>query len=42
MIGYYPTAVYYNVIKSKMTMGKVFILEGLKAFEKILKANRYP
>ncbi len=41
-IGYYPTAVYYNVIKSKMSLGKVFVLEGLKSFERILKANRYP
>jgi hypothetical protein len=42
MIGYYPTTIYYHYIKSKMGLGKVFILEGLKSFERILKANRYP
>ena len=41
-IGYYPTALYYNVIKTKMGLGKAFVLEGLKSFERILKANRYP
>ncbi len=41
-IGYYPTAVYYNVIKTKMSLGKAYLLEGLKSFERILKANRYP
>jgi len=25
-----------------MSLGKVYILEGLQAFQRILKANRYP
>jgi hypothetical protein len=42
MIGYYPTAVYYAFVKDNMAKGKVFLLEGLKTFERIMKANKYP
>ena len=42
MVGYYPTAVYYPFIKVKMTESKVFVLEGLKSYERILKANKHP
>lgn len=26
MIGYYPSAIYYDYIRSKMSLGKVYIL----------------
>jgi hypothetical protein len=41
-IGFYPAAAYYNLILKSMSRGKAFILEGLKSYDKIVKANKYP
>ena len=41
-ISYYPSAIYFLFIETQLTMGRVFILEGIKSFERILKCNNYP
>lgn len=42
LISYFPTAIYFVYIESHLTEGKVFIIEGIKSFERIIKTNRYP
>lgn len=42
LISYYPSAIYFVYIESHFTEGKVFIIEGIKSFERIIKTNRYP
>ena len=41
-ISYYPSAIYFLYIETQISMGKIFILEGIKSFERILKSNQYP
>lgn len=42
LISYYPSAIYFVYIESNFTLGKVFIIEGIKSLERIIKTNRYP
>lgn len=42
LVSYYPTAIYFVYIESHLTEGKIFIIEGIKSFERIIKTNRYP
>jgi hypothetical protein len=40
-ISYYPSALYFLYIETQMSRGKVFILEGIKALERILRTNKF-
>ena len=40
-IGYYPSALYFLYIETQMNRGGVFITEGLKALERILRTNKF-
>jgi|LakMenEpi03Aug12_release.lakeMendotaPanAssembly.Ray.scaffolds.fasta_scaffold456342_1 hypothetical protein len=40
-ISYYPSALYFLYIETQMSRGKAFILEGIKALERILRTNKF-
>jgi hypothetical protein len=40
-ISYYPSALYFLYIETQMNRGKAFILEGVKALERILRTNKF-
>jgi hypothetical protein len=40
-IAYYPSTMYFLYIETQMARGKIFILEGIKSFERIIKTNKY-
>lgn len=40
-IGYYPSALYFLYIETQMNRGNIFILEGIKALERILRTNKF-
>jgi hypothetical protein len=40
-IGYYPSALYFLFIETQMNRGKIFIIEGIKALERILRTNKF-
>ena len=42
LVSYYPTSLFFVYIDSQFCHGKVFILEGIKCFERIIRTNRYP
>lgn len=41
LIGYYPTAIYFSFIQKLMGYSKVFLCEGLAAFNRISKNKEY-
>lgn len=41
-VSYFPSAIFFLYLETQMSTGKVFILEGIKSFERILKSNKYP
>jgi len=41
-VSYFPSVMYFLYIESQFSQGKVFILEGIKSFERILKKNKHP
>ena len=41
-VSYYPSAIFFLYIEAQFSQGKVFIIEGIKSFERILKANKFP
>ncbi len=40
-IACYPSALYYSYIEHQIKKGRVFALEGLRCFEKIIRTNKY-
>jgi len=39
-ISCFSVALYFSYIESQLSKGKVFLLEGIKCFEKIISTNR--
>ena len=40
-VSYYPSALYFLYIETQMHRGKAFIVEGIKALERILRTNKF-
>lgn len=40
-IGYFPISIYFEFMKTTMSKGKVFIIEGLQAFSRIARNRDY-
>jgi hypothetical protein len=41
VISYYPCALYFLYIEKQICRGPVFVLEGVKSLERILRTNRF-
>ena len=41
LTAYYPHSLYFYFIEATFSKGKVFILEGIKSFERIIRSNSY-
>jgi hypothetical protein len=41
VVSYYPCALYFLYIETQMSRGKVFIIEGIKSLERILRTNKF-
>ena len=41
-VSYFPMGIYFLYIETQMSKDKVFILQGIKSFERILRSNKFP
>lgn len=41
VVSYFPCALYFLYIETQMSRGKIFIIQGIKSLQRILRTNRF-